>query len=84
MPNARMAAFYASEAPQSAPDRVLEATIVTMGTTRQLRAFIRAPSEVSRHEHICAIRTAAVSVTVVGAIGLRSWARTRKGRFAGS
>ena len=42
-PRTRIADYYATEAPPRAPDRVLEAALATIDTTRQRRALIRMP-----------------------------------------
>ena len=49
----RLADFYASEAPQRAPDRVLESVLATYLTSlRQRRAVFRAAVEVPDHEQL--------------------------------
>ena len=65
----RLDAFYATEAPPRAPDRVLDAAITTIETTRQRRAFIWAPRRSPGMHTFARFATAAVAVTVVGAIG---------------
>lgn len=74
----RIDLFYASGAPECAPDRVLEAAITTIETTRQRRAFIRAPRGSPDMNSFARFATVAVAVTVVGAIGYAILARNEQ------
>lgn len=65
----RLADYYASGAPLRAPDRVFEAALATIDTTAQRRAFLRAPRGSLGMNTLARFATAAVAVTVVGAVG---------------
>ena len=66
----RIADFYATEAPQRAPDRVLESVLATIDTTRQRRALIRVPWRFPIMNTYAKVAIAAVAVIAVGAVGL--------------
>jgi hypothetical protein len=66
----RLADFYATEAPQRAPDRVLESVLATSEITRQRRAVIRLPWRFPIMNSYAKIAIAAVAVIAIGAVGL--------------
>jgi hypothetical protein len=66
----RLADFYATEAPQRAPDRVLEAVLETSEITRQRRALIRLPWRFPIMNNVAKVAIAAVAVIAIGAVGL--------------
>ena len=66
----RLADFYATEAPQRAPDRVLEAILETSEITRQRRALIRLPWRFPNMNSFAKVAIAAVAVIAIGAVGL--------------
>jgi len=66
----RLTDFYATEAPQRAPDRVLEAALATIDTTRQRRTILRAPWRFPVMNAYPRLVVATVAVIAVGAIGL--------------
>ena len=66
----RLADFYATEAPQRAPDRVLEAVLATSEITRQRRAVIRLPWRFPIMNSYAKVAIAAVVVIAIGAVGL--------------
>jgi hypothetical protein len=66
----RLADFYASEAPQRAPERVLDAVLATTDITRQRRAVFRLPWRFPTMNTYAKIAVAAVAVVAIGAVGL--------------
>jgi hypothetical protein len=66
----RVAAFYGSEAPQRAPDRVLEQALATIETTRQRRELELVPWRFRTMNSYAKLAIAAVVVLAVGAVGL--------------
>jgi hypothetical protein len=66
----RLSDFYASEAPQRAPDRVLHEALASIDSTPQRRAFIRAPWRFPTMSSYTKIAIAAVAVLAIGAVGL--------------
>jgi len=66
----RLTDFYATEAPQRAPDRVLEAVLETSEITRQRRAVIRLPWRFPTMNSYAKVAIAAVLVIAIGAVGL--------------
>jgi hypothetical protein len=65
----RIADFYATEAPPRAPDRVLEAALATIDTTRQRRALLRVPWRYPNMNGFARYAIAAVAVIAIGAVG---------------
>jgi hypothetical protein len=66
----RLADFYANEAPQRAPERVLEAVLATSEITRQQRAVFRLPWRFPIMNSYAKLAVAAVAVIAIGAVGL--------------
>ena len=66
----RLAAFYASEAPQRAPGRVLEGALATTEITTQRRAVFRLPWRFPIMNSYARMAIAAVAVIAIGAVGL--------------
>ena len=66
----RLADFYASEAPQRAPERVLEWVLATTELTRQRRAVFRLPWRFPIMNSYAKMAIAAVAVIAIGAVGL--------------
>ena len=66
----RLSDFYASEAPQQAPDRVLQETLAAIDSTTQRRVLIRAAWRFPTMNRYARIAIAAVAVVAVGALGL--------------
>lgn len=66
----RLAGYYASEAPSRAPDRVLEATLASIDSTRQRRAVVRPPWRFPIMNSYAKVAIAAVAVVAIGAVGL--------------
>jgi len=66
----RVAAFYGAEAPQRAPDRVLEQALATIDTTRQRRELGLVPWRLPTMNSYAKLAIAAVVVLAVGAVGL--------------
>ena len=66
----RLADFYATEAPQRAPDRVLESVLATTDTTKQRRAVFRLPWRFPIMNSYAKMAIAAVAVIAIGAVGL--------------
>jgi hypothetical protein len=66
----RVAAFYGSEAPQRAPDRVLMQALATIDTTRQRRELGLVPWRFPTMNSYAKLAIAAVVVLAVGALGL--------------
>jgi hypothetical protein len=66
----RIADFYASEAPQRAPEWVLRSALETVDNTKQRRAFIRVLWRFSNMNNYARLAVAAVAVIAVGFIGL--------------
>jgi hypothetical protein len=66
----RIAAFYATEAPLRAPDRVLATALETIDITPQRRALVRVPWRTPDMTTFARLAVAAVAVIAVGAIGL--------------
>jgi hypothetical protein len=66
----RLADFYATEAPQRAPDRLLESVLATAESTRQRRALISVPWRFRTMNSYAKVATAAVAVIAIGALGL--------------
>ena len=66
----RLADFYATEAPQRAPDRVLESVLATSEITRQRRAVFRLPWRFPIMNSYAKMAIAAVAVIAIGAVGL--------------
>jgi hypothetical protein len=66
----RIAAFYATEAPLRAPDRVLATALETIDITPQRRALIRVPWRFPPMNTYARVAVAAVAVIAIGAIGL--------------
>jgi hypothetical protein len=66
----RLADFYASEALQRAPDRVLESVLAASEITRQRRAVIRLPWRFPIMNSYAKVAIAAVAVIAIGAVGL--------------
>jgi hypothetical protein len=66
----RLADFYAGEAPQRAPDRVLEGALAAIDSTTQRRALVRVPWRFPIMNSYAKLAIAAVVVLAVGAIGL--------------
>lgn len=66
----RIAAFYATEAPSRAPDRVLATALETIDITPQRRALVRVPWRFTPMNTYAKVAVAAVAVIAVGAIGL--------------
>jgi hypothetical protein len=65
----RIADYYASEAPPTAPDWVLESTLASIDTTPQRRA-IRVPWRFPNMNIYAKVAVAAVALIAVGAVGL--------------
>jgi hypothetical protein len=66
----RLVDFYASEAPQRAPDRVLEGVLASIDSTRQRRVLVRGPWRFPTMNTYAKVAVAAVAVVVIGAVGL--------------
>ena len=66
----RLADYYASEAPQRAPDRVLESVLAISEITRQRRAVFRSPWRFPIMNSYAKMAIAAVAVIAIGAVGL--------------
>lgn len=66
----RIAAFYATEAPSRAPERVLATALETIDITPQRRALVRVPWRFPPMNTYARVAVAAVAVIAVGAIGL--------------
>ena len=66
----RLADFYASEAPQRAPERVLESALATSEITRQRRVVFRLPWRFPIMNSYAKMAIAAVAVIAIGALGL--------------
>jgi hypothetical protein len=66
----RIAAFYATEAPPRAPDRVLATALESVDITPQRRALARVPWRTPDMTTFARLAVAAVAVIAVGAIGL--------------
>ena len=66
----RIADYCATEAPQRAPNRVLESVLATSEITRQRRAVIRLPWRFPRMNSYAKLAIAAVAVIAIGAVGL--------------
>jgi hypothetical protein len=66
----RLSDFYASEAPQRAPDRVLLGTLAAVDSTTQRRVLIRAPWRFPTMNSYAKFAIAAVAVIAIGAVGL--------------
>jgi META domain len=66
----RLHDFYAREAPQRAPDRVLEGALATSELTTQRRAVIRLPWRFRRMSTLTKLAVAAILLLAAGAIGL--------------
>jgi hypothetical protein len=66
----RLAAYYASEAPSRAPDRVLEAALASIDSTRQRRAVLRPSWRFPTMNSYAKVAIAAVAVVAIGAVGL--------------
>jgi hypothetical protein len=66
----RVAAFYATEAPRRAPDRVLEQALATINTTRQRRELVLVPWRLPTMNSYAKLAVAAVVVLAAGALGL--------------
>ena len=65
----RLTDYYESEPPQRAPDRVLDAALASLDTTRQRRVLIAAPRRFHRMNSFARLAIAAAAVIVVG-VGL--------------
>jgi hypothetical protein len=66
----RLADYYATDAPQRAPDRVLQSVLDTTESTRQRRALIRAPWRFPTMNSYAKAAIVAVAVLAVGALSL--------------
>jgi hypothetical protein len=66
----QVADYYATEAPQRAPDWVLRTALETIDNTQQRRVFIRAPWRFPNMNTFAKVAIAAVIVIAVGAVGL--------------
>lgn len=66
----RLADYYASEAPQRAPDRVLHGAVALIDSTHQRRVFIPAPWRFPTMNSYAKFAIAAVAVIAIGAVGL--------------
>lgn len=66
----RLADFYHAEAPRQSPDRVLDATLATIDTTRQRRVLIRVPRRFHDMNMYARAAIAAAAVIAVGAVVL--------------
>jgi hypothetical protein len=66
----RLADFYAGDAPQRAPDRVLDGALATIDSTRQRRALLRVPWRFPNMNSYAKLAIAAVAVIAIGAVGL--------------
>ena len=77
----RLADFYATEAPQRAPDRVLESVLATSDITRQRRAVFRLPWRFPIMNSYAKMAIAAVAVIAIGAVGLAVLATGRAARL---
>jgi hypothetical protein len=66
----RLADFYASEAPQRAPDRVLAGAVAAIDSTRQRRALLRVPWRFPTMNSYAKVAIAVVAVIAIGAVGL--------------
>jgi hypothetical protein len=66
----RLSDFYASEAPQRAPDRVLHEALASIDSTPQRRVFIRAPWRFPTMNSYAKFAIVAVAVVAIGAVGL--------------
>ena len=66
----RLAAYYAGEAPQRAPSRVLEGALADIDRTRQRRALPRVPWRFPPMNTYTKFAIAAVAVVAIGAVGL--------------
>ncbi len=66
----RLADFYASEALQRAPDRVLESVLAATDTTKQRRAVIRLPWRFPIMNSYAKVAIAAVAAIAIGAVAL--------------
>jgi heat shock protein HslJ len=65
----RLADYYATEAPQRVPDRVLASVLAITGSTRQRRALIRVPWRFPTMNSYAKAAIAAVLLIAAGAIG---------------
>jgi hypothetical protein len=66
----RIVAFYATEAPPRAPDRVLAAALESVDITPQRRALVRVPWRYPLMNMYARMAVVAVAVIAVGAVGL--------------
>ena len=66
----RLADFYAGEAASRAPDRVLEAALASIDSTRQRRAVLRPSWRFPTMNSYAKVAIAAVAVVAIGAVGL--------------
>jgi hypothetical protein len=66
----RLVDHYASEAPQRAPDRVLEGALLAIDSTRQRRAPLPVPWRFQPMNSYAKVAIAAVAVVAIGAVGL--------------
>ena len=66
----RLADYFATEAPQRAPERVLESALAASERTRQRRAVLRLPWRFSIMNSYAKMALAAVAVIAIGAVGL--------------
>jgi hypothetical protein len=66
----RLAGYYATEAPQRAPDQVLESVLDTTESTRQRRPLFGAPWRFPIMNAYAKVAVAAVLVVAVGVVGL--------------
>jgi hypothetical protein len=69
----RLADFYASEAPQRAPDRVLHGALAAIDSTQQRRVLIPAPWRFPNMNSYAKVAFAAIAVIAFGAVGLAIW-----------
>ena len=66
----RLSDFYASEAPQRAPDRVLAGALAAIDSTAQRRVLIRAPWRLPTMNSYTKVAIAALAVIALGALGV--------------
>ena len=65
-----LADYYAGEAPQRAPERVLEGALATVDLTQQRRVLARVPWRFPTMNSYAKVAVAAVAVIAIGAVGL--------------
>jgi hypothetical protein len=66
----RLADFYASEAPQRSPDRVLHEALAAIDSTQQRRVLIPAPWRFPSMNSYAKVAVVAIAVIAFGAVGM--------------